>query len=137
MNLKEKCLFLQDRLERLTEISLSLSKENNINIILELILEEARKITNADGQTLYMKSHDGNNIDFKIVKNTSKNIFMGGTSEKKILYKPIKLFDEIGKPNLKNVNTYVAHTGKTLNITDPYNNDEFDFSGTIEIDKKK
>ena len=37
---------------------------------------------------------------------------------------------------MKNINTYVAHTGKTLNINDAYENDKFDFSGTLYIDKK-
>ena len=37
---------------------------------------------------------------------------------------------------MKNVNTYVAHTGETLNIKDAYKENGFDFSGTIEIDKK-
>ena len=39
------------------------------------------------------------------------------------------------KNNMKNINTYVAHTGKTLNISDAYESKEFDFSGTISIAK--
>ena len=136
MNLEEKCALLESRIERLNEISLSLSKESNTNIIFELILEEARRITNADGQTLYMKSDDGNSMNFEIVRTDSKNISMGGTSGLPINYSPVKLFDEKGMNNMKNINTYVAHTGKTLNISDAYESKEFDFSGTISIDKK-
>ena len=59
MTLKEKCAALEDRVKRLQEIGLSLSTEDDINVIFELIMEEAKNITNADGRTLYMISEDG------------------------------------------------------------------------------
>ena len=136
MNLKEKCAFLERRIDRLNKISISLSKERNTNIVFELILDEARRITNADGQTLYMKSKDGKTMNFEIIRTDSKNISMGGTSGIPINYSPVKLFDDKGMNNMKNINTFVAHTGKTLNISDAYENKEYDFSGTIYIDKK-
>ena len=136
MTLEEKCAFLESRIERLNEISLSLSKENNTDIIFELILEESKKITNADGQTLYMRSDDGKNMHFKIVRTDSKNIVMGGTSGIPVTYSPINLFDQKGAANMKNINTYVAHTGETLNISDAYEDRKFDFSGAKSMDKK-
>ena len=45
MTLKEKCTFLEERIKRLNEIGLSLSRENDINVIFELIMEEAKNIT--------------------------------------------------------------------------------------------
>ena len=56
MTLKEKCAVLEDRVKRLQEIGLSLSTEDDINVIFELIMGEAKNITNADGRTLYMIS---------------------------------------------------------------------------------
>ena len=58
MTLKEKCAALEDRIKRLLEIGLALSTEDNINVIFELIMEEAKNITNADGRTLFMISDD-------------------------------------------------------------------------------
>ena len=58
MTLKEKCAFLEERVKRLNEIGLALSREDNTDVIFELIMEEARNITHADGRTLYMKSDD-------------------------------------------------------------------------------
>ncbi len=43
----------QDHIKRLTQIGVALSAEKNIDRLLEMILSEARKFTNADGGTLY------------------------------------------------------------------------------------
>ena len=136
MTLKERYDSLQKRVERLNNISLSLSREEDINVIFELILEEAKYITNADGRTLYMRNDDGLTMDFQILQNDSMGLMRGGTSGEKIRFSSIPLFDENGEPNMKNVNTYVTHTGKTLNVNDAYKEDGFDFSGTIEMDGK-
>ena len=60
MDYKMKCSFLEERIKRLNEIGIALSTENNTDKLFEMILEEARNITNADGRTLYMKDADGN-----------------------------------------------------------------------------
>ena len=49
MTLKEKCAALENRVKRLQEIGLALSTEDDINVIFELIMGEAKNITNADG----------------------------------------------------------------------------------------
>jgi len=59
MTLKDKCSYLEERVKRLREIGLALSREEDTNVIFELIMEEAKNITHADGRTLYMKSDDG------------------------------------------------------------------------------
>ena len=135
MTLKEKCTFLEERIKRLNEIGLSLSRENDINVIFELIMEEARHITHADGRTLYMKSNDGKSMRFEIVRNDSMKTIMGGTSGVEITWPAPPLFDNAGKPNHKNVVCYVAHTGETSNVKDAYVEEGFDFSGAKDMDK--
>ena len=51
MSIEDRYNYLQKRIERLNNISLSLSREDDINVIFELILEEAKYLTNADGRT--------------------------------------------------------------------------------------
>ena len=133
--LKNKCSFLEERVKSLNEIGLALSCEDNTDVILELIMEEARKITHADGRTLYMKSDDGKTMNFAILRTDSTNTVMGGTSSTEITFPPIQLYDNKGKANMNHINTYVAHTGETLNIKDAYKEKGFDFSGTQSIDK--
>ena len=135
MTLKEKCTFLEERIKRLNEIGLSLSRENDINVIFELIMEEARHITHADGRTLYMKSDDGKSMRFEIVRNDSMKTIMGGTSGVEITWPAPPLFDKAGNPNHKNVVSYAAHSGETINVKDAYVEEGFDFSGAKDMDE--
>ena len=134
MDYKMKCDFLEERIKRLNEIGIALSTENNTNKLFEMILEEASHITNADGRTLYMKDKDGN-LKFEILRNDSMKTVMGGTSGVDIPFPPVKLINDDGKENHSNVCAHVALTGKTQNIDDAYEEEGFDFSGTIGFDK--
>ena len=60
MDYKKRCEFLEQRIKRLNAIGLALSTEEDTNKIFEMILEEARHITNADGRTLYMIDKENN-----------------------------------------------------------------------------
>ena len=132
MDYKEKIKFLEERIKRLNEIGLALSKEDDTNIIFEMILEEAKNITHADGRTLYMKDKDGN-LKFEIMRNDSKKTIMGGSSGVEIPFPPVPL--EInGSPNEKNVSAYAAIHGDTVNVKDAYIEKGFDFSGPKKYD---
>ena len=135
MNHRERCEYLEERIKRLNLIGLALSTENDLDKLFEMIMEEAKHITNADGRTLYMKSDDGAMMDFKIVRNDSLKLVMGGTSGKEIPWPPMALFDDNDQPNHKSVVAYAANTGKTVNINDAYEEEGFDFSGTKAVDK--
>ncbi len=135
MDYKDRCRYLEERIKQLNEIGIALSKENDFNKLFEMIIEEARQISNTDGGTLYMKSQDGKFLEFKIVNNISLNLVFGGTSGTDIVWPPLRLYDDSGNPNHKNVSCYVAHTGKTSNIKDAYKEEGFDFSGAKAADK--
>ena len=47
-------------LKKLIDIGIALSKEKNIEILLEKILTEARIISNSDGGTVYLMNDDDN-----------------------------------------------------------------------------
>ena len=135
MNWKEKCNYLIERINRLNEIGLALSREDDTNVIFELIMEEARNITHADGRTLYMISDDGKNMNFEILRNDSMNTVMGGMSGTKITFPPMQLFGKDGEQNLASIVAFSAHTGETINIQDAYKEEGFDFSGAKNFDK--
>ena len=135
MTLKEKCAALEDRVKRLQEIGLALSTEDDINVIFELIMAEAKNITNADGRTLYMISDDGKTMKFEIMATESMNFAQGGTTGIEIKIPPMQLFDEEGNPNHSSIVTYSANTGKTVNIKDAYKEKGFDFTGAKTFDK--
>ncbi len=135
MTLKEKCAALEDRVKRLQEIGLALSTEDDINVIFELIMAEAKNITNADGRTLYMISEDGQTMKFEIMQTDSMNYAQGGTTGVEITIPPMQLFDEEGNPNHSSNVAYSANTGKTANIKDVYTAKGFDFTGPKTFDK--
>ena len=135
MTLKEKCAVLEDRVKRLQEIGLALSTEDDINVIFELIMAEAKNITNADGRTLYMISDDGQTMKFEIMQTDSMDFAQGGTTGVEITIPPMQLFDEEGNPNHSSNVAYSANTGKTANIKDVYTAKGFDFTGPKNFDK--
>ncbi len=106
-----------------------------MNVLLENILLEAKRITSADGGTLYMKTDD-DRLRFEIMMTESLKFHMGGTSGQDIPFYPVKLYDDDGKPNNHMISAYVGLTGETVNIKDAYEAEGFDFSGTKAFDEK-
>ena len=103
--------------------------------LLEMILLEAKRISNSDGGTLYMMTDD-KKLKFEIMMTDSLDFHMGGTSGQDIPFYPVKLFDENGEPNNSMVAAYVGISGETVNIQDAYKAKGFDFSGTKMFDDK-
>ncbi len=122
------------QIKRLTEIGTALSAEKNLNRLLEMIVDEARKFTHADAGTLYIMSDDETELNFAIVQNNSLGVRMGGTGGK-ITWAPVKLKNPDGSPNNANVSAYVAISGQAVNIPDVYSAAGFNFEGTKKFDK--
>ncbi len=78
------------RLEELNEVGISLSKVKDTNRLLEAILVAAKKITNADGGTLYRVDSDKNLVYFEILRTDSLNIAMGGTTGVDVPFYPVR-----------------------------------------------
>jgi HD-GYP domain-containing protein (c-di-GMP phosphodiesterase class II) len=118
-------LEIHSRFENLLNIGIALSAEKNHDHLLEMILSEARNITNCDAGTLYLKQD--NQLVFKIIQNGSLNLQQGGSGED-IHLPPVPLRKE-------NVSAYVAMSGQSVNVSDVYTYDGFDFSGPRNYDK--
>ena len=127
---------LLHRLKELNEIGIALSKQRDLNSLLETILDAAKRITYADAGTLYLHDEDQRALRFEILRNDSLNILMGGTSSVPISFYPIQLYDEAGSPNHAMVVSHSALSGETVNIPDAYEAEGYDFSGTKKFDAK-
>jgi HD-GYP domain-containing protein (c-di-GMP phosphodiesterase class II) len=123
------------RLDELNQIGIALSREKDINRLLEAILVAAKMITNADGGTLY-RVHNDRELRFEIMLTDSLGIAMGGTTGKPIPYYPVKLYEDDGAPNNSMVVAYAVLHDQTINIADAYTEQGFDFSGTKSFDGK-
>jgi HD-GYP domain-containing protein (c-di-GMP phosphodiesterase class II) len=122
-----------EEIEKLNQIGLALSAEPDIDRLLEMIVDEARRFTGADGGTLYIVDDDEKELLFSIAQTDSLNVRMGGSAGK-ITWPPIQLYNEDGTPNYKNVSSYAALSGEVVNIDDIYNTENFDFEGTRRFD---
>ncbi len=124
------------RLEELNAVGISLSKVKDTNRLLEAILVAAKKITNADGGTLYRVDAEKKLVHFEILRTDSLNIAMGGTTGVEVPFYPVRLFDEEGRPNNSMVVAYAVLRDETVNIADAYAAKGFDFTGTKSFDGK-
>ena len=126
---------LKNQISNMSAIGLALSKEKDMDKLLEMILLEAKRISNADGGTLYMMTDD-QRLKFSIMITDSLNIHMGGTSGKEIPFYPVKLYMDDGQPNKTMIAANAGLTGDTINIPDAYKAKGFDFAGTKAFDEK-
>jgi HD-GYP domain-containing protein (c-di-GMP phosphodiesterase class II) len=125
------------RLDWLNEIGAALSRETNLDSLLEKIVIAAQTITRADGGTLYLVEGEGSaqQLRFAIVRTASLNVALGGTTGNATPFYPIKLYHN-DDPNISMVAAFAALTGQTVNIVDAYVEAGFDFSGTRKFDQK-
>jgi HD-GYP domain-containing protein (c-di-GMP phosphodiesterase class II) len=123
-----------DQIRRLIQIGVSLSGEKDIDNLLEIIVDEARRLTNADAGTLYIMSDDETELRFAIVQNHSLKIRMGGSGDP-ITWPPVRLKHKDGSPNQANVSAYAAISGQIINIADVYDAEGFNFEGTKKFDQ--
>jgi HD-GYP domain-containing protein (c-di-GMP phosphodiesterase class II) len=125
------------RLEELNGIGIALSSERDIDRLLEVILVAAKKITNADGGTLYRRhAGDEDRLAFEIIRTDSLGIAMGGTTGVRVPFGPVRLHDAAGRENTSMVVAYSVLRDTTVNIVDAYTEEGFDFSGTKAFDSR-
>lgn len=123
----------QAHLHELVKIGLALSAEKNLDHLFEMIVSEARRFTNADGGTLYIKREREDLLDFTIVQNDTLGIRIGG-AKSKISWPPVMLNCPDGSENHRNVSAHCVLIGQAINIPDVYEAHGFDFQGTKDFD---
>ena len=121
-------------LNKVIPIGVSFAAEKDFNRLLESLVMEAQSFTNADAGTLYLVEDD--KLRFVILRNTSLDMKMGGTSGMPIAFYPVRLYNDDGSENRSNVASSAALTHKRINIADAYEAEGFDFSGTKAFDEK-
>ncbi|MBI3794800.1 MAG: GAF domain-containing protein [Nitrospinae bacterium] len=124
--IKNYALQTSAEINRLSEIGIALSSEHDLDKLLEMIVDEARRFSNADAGTLYLL--DGDKLHFKILQNDTFKVRMGGTSGNEIKLPPVPMAKT-------NVSAFCALTGETVNIPDVYHAEGFDFTGPRKYDE--
>lgn len=119
-------------LAELVNISIELSSEKDTTLLLEKILLAAKRLSNADGGTIYGIT-ENQELRFDTLLNDTLNMYMGGSSGKPISFEPIPIFID-GQPNTGALVAHAAATGKVIDIEDAYNVTEYDLSGPRNMD---
>jgi len=125
-------------IDRLNAIGVALSREHDINRLLENILIAAKELVHADAGTLYRvdEAQDGSRVlRFEILRTDSLGLAQGGTSGNPPPSKTIPLIEEGGAPNLHHVAARAVNDGVTINIDNAYCAKGYDFSGTRQFDE--
>lgn len=122
---------INEKIQKLNKIGIALSAEENLDALLEMIVSEAKILTNADGGTLYLM--DEKHLRFKVAQTDSLNIKMGGISGE-ITWPPLPLYLEDGAPNKKMVAATCVLEDRLVNIPDVYEAIGFSFEGTKKFD---
>jgi len=122
-----------EQIRHLTQIGVALSAERNLDRLLEMIINEARRLTGADGGTLYILTEDAAELQFAIIQNDTLAIRMGGTGNR-ISWPPVKMRGSDLEENRSQVSAYAALTGEVVNIPDVYDAVGFNFEGTRVFD---
>ncbi|OUS37417.1 phosphohydrolase ['Osedax' symbiont bacterium Rs2_46_30_T18] len=125
---------IEQNLSKLTDMAISLSAEQDNDLLLEKILNSAKEIANADGGTIYTLK-DEKFLQMDIVKNDSMSISLGGSSSQKSTFPPLPLYSENGEPNKQNVVTCAIHEDKIIDIKDRHEDSRYDFSGAQRFDE--
>lgn len=114
-----------EQLQNLVSIGIALSAEQDRNKLLEMILSETRRISNADAGTLYLV--EGQFLRIKIMHNETLHTYLGGKGEE-IPLPPVPITPEY-------VSGHVALTGESVNLPNIRSTGRFNFSGPRKYDK--
>ena len=132
------------KLDLVTRAGVSFTRERDVANILEITLNTARNLTNADGGTIYMLDEvfsnnpvdpgeiESRSLKFVAVQNETMNTNLKGHDID--MMPPVPLVVE-GELNLANVSAFCANTREMLNFADVYDAEGFDFSGTRAYDE--
>ncbi len=102
---------LEGQISRLNRIGIALSSEHNLKRLLEMIVEEARHFTNADGGSLYIREGDKLNFIVAQTESLRGKAPSGGQNGFRSSYLPL---------TKESIGGYVAITGTILNLDDAY-----------------
>ncbi len=126
----------QIKLERLVDVGILVTAEQDLQAVLETVLITAKEIALADGATIYLLE-DEDRLEFAHMRNDTLGVVFvqAENPEEEYLFPPLPLYDpETGEPNQNNLATDVAHSRETVLIDDIYDfGDAFD-GGPTDFD---
>ncbi|XOV79111.1 MAG: HD domain-containing phosphohydrolase [Aestuariibacter sp.] len=122
-------------LREIVNVGIELSAQKDTTKLLEMILQAAKRLSNADGGTIYGVTDD-NKLRFDTLFNDSLQFYMGGSSGKPIPFDPIPIYKDDGNVNESALVAIAAGKRQVINIEDAYAVTEYDLSGPRRVDEQ-
>ena len=114
----------KEKLDKLTFLGVELNQIRDLDILMELVLEDARHFVNADAGSIYIKEEDTLKFTYTQNETLQKRLPSG----EKLIYSTFSL-----PINTESIAGYVATTGELLNLPDVY---QIDASAPYAFGKK-
>ncbi|MFQ3679906.1 MAG: HD domain-containing phosphohydrolase [Pseudanabaenaceae cyanobacterium] len=122
------------QIAKLNEIGKALSAQKDVTRLMEMVLEAAKDLLNADAGTYY-SVQPNRTLKFEILINDTLKLHLGGHRGRSIAGLPaLPLCGDVASCSM--VAPYAVLSRCTVNIPDAYWDDSFDFSGTREFDRR-
>ncbi len=118
----------------LFKISQKMQTELDTALLLEMIVEQAKVFTHADGATLYLLSYNKKELVFKVSHNDTLNIHIDSLHDA-TKWPNLPLYLDDMQPNTQMVSVLSALNKESIVIPDVYDTSNFDFTGTKSFDK--
>ena len=129
----ENTLLSEHKFEEIMKINLAFTSQHDKKKLLEEILTLTRKLTNTDAGTLYIKSKDEKNLDFKVVQNSTLKIKLNDIQNSDN-WPSLPIYLDDGTENNKMVAVVCANEKRIINILDVYKTRKYKFDGTKKFD---
>ncbi|CAK0750568.1 GAF domain-containing protein [Azospirillaceae bacterium] len=124
----------QERLQKLVELGIALSRERRHGRFIEMILDGAKALTNSDGGCLLLRTED-DRMAYELLTVDSLDLRLGGSSGRSIPYSAVALRDVVsGRPNYFDPTAHAVLTERLINIADVSASKEFDFADAHRFD---
>jgi response regulator RpfG family c-di-GMP phosphodiesterase len=101
----------KQKINKIMKLGVELAEVKDVDVLLERILREARKLINADAGSIYVKESDKLKFSYSKNETHQKRLPAG----KKLIYSTFEV-----PINNQTISGYVANTGDSLNIPDAY-----------------
>lgn len=121
---------MKTTIQRFIEIARSLSAEQNMERVLELVLQDAMSATHADGGSIALVSDDNTQLEYALIRNDEVGIHIGGTSKTPINIDPILISENDNGLCLAEL--CALNNKKTVSIDNIDTSQDLDFTGVRE-----
>ncbi len=101
----------EQKVSKIMNLGVELTEVKDVDVLLERILRDARRLVNADAGSIYVKENDKLKFSYSQNETLQKRLPPG----KKLIYSAFEVLI-----NNRTISGYVANTGESLNIPDAY-----------------